>query len=121
MSPASHPFTGFLSAAALIVAALFASNSYAFTPVRVLRPPKRKDTTLKRGDENTETSNIQDETGSDGYYHFQEKFTKAREMKLSATECDFSEATCVFDRPLTFPDSLYGDNVAGGQASPSTV
>jgi hypothetical protein len=108
----SHPSIGFLSAAAAIVVALFASSSYAFTtPFR--RLPRRKDTTLKRGDDNTEDSKIQGETSSDGYYHLQEKLTKAREMESSATECDFSEATSAFDRPLTFQDSLYGDDVAG--------
>jgi fido (protein-threonine AMPylation protein) len=112
MSP-GQPSIGFLYATAFIVVVLFASNSYAFTPVLPLRPPRRKDTTLKRGDDNTENSKIEDETSSDGYYYLQDKITKAREMESSATDCDFSEATSAFDRPLTFQDSLYGDDVAG--------
>jgi fido (protein-threonine AMPylation protein) len=106
---ASQPFIGFLSAAAFIVIALYASTSDAFAPV--LRFSRRKDTTLKRDDDNTENSKVRVTSGH--YYYLQEELTKAREMKSSASECDFSEATSAFDRSLTFQDSLYGDDIAG--------
>jgi hypothetical protein len=75
---ASMPSIGFLSAAAFILVALYASNSDAFAPV--LRfPTRRKDTTLKCNDDNTENSKVRET--SDHYYYLQEELTKAREMK----------------------------------------
>jgi hypothetical protein len=104
------PSIGFLSAAAFILVALYASNSDAFAPV--LRfPTRRKDTTLKCNDDNTENSKVRET--SDHYYYLQEELTKAREMESWATECDFLEATSAFDSSLTFQDSLYGDDIAG--------
>jgi Fic family protein len=92
-----QPFIRFLSTAAFIGVALFASNSEAFA--QALLSPRRRDAALKGGDDDTENFKI-------------DKLTKAREMEFPPTASDFSESTSAFDRPLTFRDSLYGDNVA---------
>jgi Fic family protein len=105
----SQPSIRFLSAAAFIGVALFASNNEAFAPA--LLSFKRRDKSLEYDDDNTENSKIQ--IVSDKYYHLQDRLTKAREMESPTTACDFSEATSAFDRPLTFQDSLYGDDVVG--------
>lgn len=70
--------------------------------------PRRKFTSLNIGDDTMENSTTRD---SDGYDYLQEQLKTSRESESSPSACDISEVTSAFDRPLSFHDSLYGDDM----------